>query len=234
MMEGNGGDASAGLLVEMIFAFFKRGNRRSLGGMKKVWKLGVLGSGSGSNCQAIFDAIDAGELAAEVVLVMSDQPQAYLLERAKARGIAAEVIDCRGKKSAFPEDAQRETAERLRAAGIDFVCLAGFMRLVKAPLLEAFPQRILNIHPSLLPAFPGLEAWKQAWEAKVPQAGCTVHWVDAGMDTGEVIVQKAVPVLSDDTPESLHARIQVAEHQAYPEALNVIFSKLDSFSDKNA
>lgn len=181
--------------------------------------LGILGSGSGSNMQAILDAIDAGTLDARIALVLSDNPDAFILERARQRGIEAGVIDCGGFKTKFPEDSQAATAARLKAAGVELVCLAGFLRLVKCPLLEAFPQRIINIHPALLPAFPGLEAWTQALAAGVAATGCTVHFVDEGMDTGPIIVQEAVPVLSDDTPATLHARIQVLEHRLYPEAI---------------
>jgi phosphoribosylglycinamide formyltransferase-1 len=189
-------------------------------------KLGVLGSGSGSNMQAILDAIEAGELDARIVLVLSDNPDGYILERARKHGIPAEVIDCRGFKSKFPEEEQARVARKLLDAGVDIVCLAGFMRLVKKPLLDAFPERILNIHPALLPAFPGLEAWKQALEAGATESGCTVHYVDAGMDTGPIIIQAKVPVLPDDTPESLHARIQVEEHRIYPEALRIVAKRL--------
>ncbi len=181
--------------------------------------LGILGSGSGSNMRAILDAIDAGTLDARIALVLSDNPDAFILERAKRAGIPAGLIDCRGYKTRFPEEAQRETAEALRAAGVELVCLAGFLRLVKRPLLEAFPGGIINIHPSLLPAFPGLESWKQALEAGVSETGCTVHYVDEGMDTGPVILRERVPVLTDDTAETLHARIQVAEHRLYPAAI---------------
>lgn len=189
-------------------------------------RIGILGSGSGSNMQAILDAIDAGTLDASIALVLSDVPDAYILERARKHGIPTAVIDCRGFKTKFPEEAQLETAESLKAAGCDLVCLAGFMRLVKQPLLDAFPDRILNIHPALLPAFPGIAAWKQAVEAGATESGCTVHYVDAGMDTGPVILQAKVPVLSDDTPESLHARIQVEEHRLYPEAIKRVSEKL--------
>jgi phosphoribosylglycinamide formyltransferase 1 len=181
--------------------------------------LGILGSGSGSNMQAILDAIDAGTLDARIAIVLSDNPQAFILERARRRGIETGIIDCRGFRTKFPEEAQQETAERLAAAGVELVCLAGFLRLVKRPLLEAFPQRILNIHPALLPAFPGLESWKQALDAGVSETGATVHYVDEGMDTGPVILQERVPVLPGDTAESLHARIQIAEHRLYPEAI---------------
>ncbi len=189
-------------------------------------KLGVLGSGSGSNLQAILDAIDAGTLDATVVLVLSDNPDAFILERARKRGIPTETIDCRGFRSKFPDEAQEETAEMLKAAGVDLVCLAGFMRLAKRPLLQAFPHRILNIHPSLLPAFPGLESWKQALEAGVTETGCTVHFVDDGMDSGPVVLQESVPVLPDDDDAALHARIQAAEHRIYPSAIRQIAETL--------
>lgn len=184
--------------------------------MNTLPRLGILGSGSGSNCQSILDAIDSGELKAEVAVVLSDNPEAYILERARNRGISALVIDCRGFKSKFPDESQREVAEILHSHGVNLVCLAGFMRLVRRPLLEAFPDRIINIHPALLPAFPGLEAWTQAVRAGASESGCTVHYVDSGMDSGPILGQARVPVLPDDTPESLHARIQIEEHKLYP------------------
>lgn len=181
--------------------------------------LGILGSGSGSNMQAILDAVESGKLRARIALVLSDNPDAYILERAKLNGIAAGIIDCSPHKTKFPENIQKETAAKLKQAGVDLVCLAGFMRLVKKPLLDAFPSKILNIHPSLLPAFPGIEAWKQALEAGVRETGVTVHVVDSGMDTGPVLLREAVPVEPGDTPETLHARIQIVEHRLYPEAI---------------
>ena len=189
-------------------------------------RLAVLGSGSGSNCQSIFNAIQDGRLDAEVVIVLSDNPDAYILERARQHGVPAEVMDCGGYKNKFPLEVQAAVAARLQELKVDMICLAGFMRLVKEPLLSTFPRRILNIHPALLPAFPGVEAWRQALEAGVPQAGCTVHYVDAGMDTGEIIMQAYVPVMPDDTPESLHARIQVQEHILYPAAILSAISRL--------
>ena len=189
-------------------------------------RLGVLGSGSGSNFQALLDAIAAGELNAEVVLVMSDVPQARILERARNAAVPATMIDCRGFATKFPEQAQKEVTAAMRDAGVDLICLAGFMRLIKAPLLGAFPQRVINIHPSLLPAFPGLEAWKQALDAGVAETGCTVHYVDVGMDTGPHILQTKVPVLANDTYATLHARIQKEEHCIYPEAVRLIAEKL--------
>ena len=187
--------------------------------------LGILGSGSGSNMQAILDAIDAGTLAASIALVLSDNPDAFILERARRRGIPTGLIDCGGFRTRFPDEAQAATAARLQAAGVELVCLAGFLRLIKRPLLDAFPGRILNIHPSLLPAFPGLESWKQALAAGVPETGCTVHLVDAGMDTGPPILQERVPILPGDTPDTLHARIQVVEHRLYPAAIRSLASK---------
>ncbi len=185
-------------------------------GSGKRRRLGVLGSGSGSNFQSILDAIAAGTLDAEVAVVMSDNKDAYILERARLAGVPAVHVDPGPYKTKLGEAAQKEIRDRLVAAGVDLVLLAGFMRIVKEPLLSSFPDRILNIHPSLLPAFPGLAAWKQALEAGVAESGCTVHLVDGGMDTGRILAQERVPVLPDDTAESLHARIQVAEHRLYP------------------
>lgn len=172
--------------------------------------------------QAILDAIEDGSLDARIVLVLSDNPEAFILERAKKHGIETGVIDCQGFKTKFPDEVQVETALRLKEAGVELVCLAGFLRLVKRPLLDAFPNRILNIHPALLPAYPGLESWKQALDAGEKEAGCTVHFVDEGMDTGPVILQESVPILSDDTAEILHARIQVLEHRLYPAAIKKV------------
>jgi phosphoribosylglycinamide formyltransferase 1 len=188
--------------------------------------IGILGSGSGSNMQAILDAIDAGGLDARIGIVLSDNPEAFILERARSRGIPTGWIDCRGFRTKFPEEAQRETTASLKDAGVELVCLAGFLRLVGSPLLEAFPGRILNIHPSLLPAFPGLESWKQALAAGVAETGCTVHLVDEGMDTGPVVLQESVPVLPGDTAESLHSRIQAVEHQLYPAAIRQLAATL--------
>jgi phosphoribosylglycinamide formyltransferase-1 len=182
-------------------------------------KLGVLGSGKGSNFRAIADAIARGELAAEVRIVLSDVEGAGILQLARERGWRAEFIAPGRFQTKLEPEAEARVVALLREAGVEWVVLAGYMRMIKAPLLDAFPRRIVNIHPSLLPAFPGLEAWKQALAAGVAETGCTVHYVDAGMDTGEIIAQRAVPVLPSDTPESLHARIQIAEHALYPAVL---------------
>jgi len=183
--------------------------------MEKL-KLGVLGSGKGSNFRAIADAIAAGSLDAEVRVVLSDVENAEILALARERGIEAEFVDPGRFKTKLEPEAEERIVTLLRRAGVDLVVLAGWMRMIKAPLLEAFPRRIINIHPSLLPAFPGLEAWKQALLAGAKETGCTVHYVDPGMDSGEIIAQSRVPVLAGDTPETLHARIQEAEHELYP------------------
>lgn len=182
-------------------------------------KLGILGSGKGSNFRAIADAIAAGTLDAEVRVVVSDFADAGILALARERGYRAEYAAPGRFKTKMEPENEEALAAMLQKAGVELVVLAGYMRMIKAPLLEAFPGRIINIHPSLLPAFPGLEAWKQAVEAKATRSGCTVHFVDSGMDTGAVIAQAEVPVLPDDTAATLHARIQVEEHKLYPEVL---------------
>ena len=182
-------------------------------------KLGILGSGKGSNFRAIADAIAAEKLAAEVRIVLSDVESAGILDLARERGYRAEFLSPGKFKTKLEPAAEQRLVALLREAGVEWVILAGYMRMIKAPLLEAFPRRIINIHPSLLPNFPGLEAWKQALAAGATETGCTVHYVDDGMDTGEIIARRAVPVLQNDTAESLHARIQVAEHALYPEVL---------------
>ena len=187
-------------------------------------KLGVLGSGSGSNMQSIVDAIEAGTLDAEVRLVLADVPGAKILDRAARHGLEGRYLDCAPWKTKLEGPAEDECIHLLKEAGCDTVVLAGFMRIVKPKLLAAFPMRVLNIHPAILPAFPGVHSWTQALDYGCKVAGVTVHFVDAGTDSGPIIVQKAVPVLEDDTPESLHARIQVQEHLAFPEALNILAS----------
>ncbi len=177
-------------------------------------------SGRGSNLQAIVDAIAAGRLRATVAVVISDRRSAAGLARARAAGIDARWVDPR-------EHADRDAYDRALAAllqehEVDLVCLAGYMRRVGVPLLEAFPNRILNIHPSLLPAFPGLEAQRQALEHGVRIAGATVHLVTGELDNGPIVAQAAVPVLEDDTVETLAARILAEEHRLYPEAIEIV------------
>ena len=186
--------------------------------------LGVLGSGAGSNMQSIVDAIEKGELDAEIKIVLADFEDAKILERGRKHGLRSEYLDCAPWKTKLEGPAEDRCIEILKAAGVDTVVLAGFMRIVKPKLLAAFPNRVLNIHPALLPAFPGVHSWTQALDYGCKVAGVTVHFVDAGTDSGPILVQKAVPVLEDDTPETLHARIQVQEHLAYPEALRIIAS----------
>ena len=187
-------------------------------------KLGVLGSGAGSNMQSIVDAIEAGTLDAEIRIVLADVADAKILARAAKHGIRGEYLDCAPWKTKLEGPAEDRCIEILKAAGVDTVVLAGFMRIVKPKLLAAFPNRVLNIHPALLPAFPGVHSWTQALDYGCKVAGVTVHFVDAGTDSGPILVQKAVPVLEDDTPETLHARIQVQEHLAFPEALGIVAS----------
>ena len=182
-------------------------------------RLGVLGSGKGSNFKAIAEAIDAGRLNAEVRIVLADVEDAGILSYARERGVRAEFIVPGRFRTKLEPEAEARLVALLREAGVDLVVLAGSMRMIKAPMLEAFPNRIINIHPSLLPKFPGLAAWKQALEAGAAVTGCTVHYVDGGMDTGPILAQSEVPVLPSDTAEILHARIQVAEHGLYPEVL---------------
>jgi phosphoribosylglycinamide formyltransferase 1 len=192
--------------------------------MRPPLPIGILGSGKGSNFRAIADAIAAGALRAEVRIVVSDVADAGILACARERGLRAEYLPPGRFKTKLEPEAEERLVALLKEAGAEWVALAGYMRMVKAPLLEAFPRRIINIHPSLLPKFPGVEAWKQALAAGVSETGCTVHYVDSGMDTGEVIAQKAVPVLPGDSPETLHARIQQAEHVLYPSVLGKLAS----------
>ena len=184
--------------------------------MSTPLRLGILGSGKGSNFRAIADAIAAGALAAETRIVISDVENAGILSLARARELRAEFVAPGRFKTKLEPASEERIVELLRATGVELVVLAGWMRMIKAPLLDAFPRRIVNIHPSLLPCFPGLAAWAQALAAGARETGCTVHYVDAGMDTGEILAQARVPVFADDTPESLHARIQVEEHRLYP------------------
>jgi phosphoribosylglycinamide formyltransferase-1 len=185
-------------------------------------RLGVLISGRGSNLQAIIDAIGAGRLDASVAVVVSNRPGAMGLTRARAAGLATAVLD--HKLFASRRDYDLALAALLRRYDVGLVCLAGFMRLLGPEFVEAFPNAVLNVHPSLLPAFPGVNAQGQALEHGVKVAGCTVHVVTAELDAGPIIAQSAVPVLPADTVESLSARILVDEHRLYPEAIGAVLA----------
>ncbi len=185
-------------------------------------RIAVLGSGSGSNCQSIIDAIEADRLNAKIVCIITDVEDATILERARRHDIPAQYISGTPFKTKIDGEAEKHYLATLKESGAEVIALAGFMRIIKGAILDAFRGRIINIHPSLLPAFPGLHGWKQALDYGAKLAGCTVHFVDEGTDTGPIIIQKAVPVMDDDTSESLHARIQIQEHIAYPEALHAI------------
>jgi phosphoribosylglycinamide formyltransferase-1 len=184
-------------------------------------KIGVLGSGKGSNLQAIIDAKESGKLPIEIALVISDVGDAYILERAKKHGIPSKFVNPGKFKTKLEPDVEKQYVSELKSAGVELVVLAGFMRMLKDDFIKAFPNRVINIHPALLPAFRGLEAWKQAVDYGVRFAGCTVHFLDLGMDTGPIILQAVVPVLQSDTPQALHERIQLEEHRIYPEAIKL-------------
>ncbi len=186
--------------------------------MRKL-KLGVLGSGRGSNFVALAAAVAEGKVAAEFVVVGSDQAEAKILEEAKQRGIPT-VVCPKGKyRTKLEEEIEVGLAEQLVKAGVELLILAGYMRVVKEPLLKRFEGRMINLHPSLLPAFPGLRAWEQALDAGVQETGCTVHWVNEVVDGGSVIRQMRVPVQKGDTAELLHARIQESEHRILSEVV---------------
>lgn len=188
--------------------------------MKKKLRLGILASGSGSNLQAIIDRCADGTLDAEIAVVFCNVPGAGALARAERAGIATCCINHKtyGDRTEF----DRAVVAVLREAGVELVVLAGFMRIISAVFLEAFPQRIINIHPALLPAFPGLHVQRKAIEYGARFAGCTVHFVDGGVDTGPIIIQAVVPVLDDDDEASLSARILEQEHKIYPRAIQLI------------
>jgi phosphoribosylglycinamide formyltransferase 1 len=186
--------------------------------MKRL-ALGILGSGKGSNGRAILEQISAGKLAAEARLIISDVFDAGILDIAREFGVPNAYLPPGKFRTRLEPTVEMELVKLLRDAGVELVVLAGFMRVLKEPMLNAFPRRIINLHPSLLPKFPGIEAWKQALEAGEKVTGCSVHYVDAGIDSGEIIEQRKVPVLPGDTPESLHARIQIAERALYPEVI---------------
>jgi phosphoribosylglycinamide formyltransferase-1 len=192
----------------------------------RLVQLGILGSGKGSNCRAILESIRSGALAAEVRVVISDVFDAPILDIAREFSVPNAYLPPGGFRTRLEPQAEADLVRMLRDAGVELVALAGFMRVLKATMLNAFPRRIVNIHPSLLPKFPGLEAWRQALEAGETLTGCTVHYVDEEIDHGDVIAQREVPILADDTPERLHARIQIAEHELYPAVIGQICRQL--------
>jgi phosphoribosylglycinamide formyltransferase-1 len=179
-------------------------------------RLGVLGSGKGSNFRAIMEAIRDGRLEAEVRVVISDVEDAGILTLAREFDVAYRYVPPGGFRTKLEPEIEREIVQILQDAGVELVVLAGFMRVLKQVILDAFAGRIINIHPSLLPKFRGLAAWAQALNAHEQVTGCTVHYVDAGVDTGRILAQRTVPIMPDDTPERLHARIQAAEHELLP------------------
>lgn len=181
--------------------------------------LGILGSGKGSNCRAILERIREGSLCAEARVVISDVLDAGILKIAKDFRVPNAYLPPGKFRTRLEPDIEAALVQMLQEAAVELVLLAGFMRVLKTPTLQAFPHRILNIHPSLLPKFPGLEAWKQALEAGESVTGCTVHYVDEGVDSGEIIAQREVPILPNDTADILHARIQLAERELYPEVV---------------
>jgi phosphoribosylglycinamide formyltransferase-1 len=188
----------------------------------KPFRLGILGSGKGSNLVAIAEGCAAGEIPAEIAVVISDVADAGILDRARERNLPAEFIAPGKFRTKLDEEAEPAFVKRLLEAQVDLIVLAGFMRILKGEFLRAFQGRVVNIHPSLLPAFPGLEAWKQALDYGVKVTGCTVHLVDQGIDSGPILGQETVPVLAHDTPATLHERIQQAERRLYPRIVRAL------------
>ena len=186
--------------------------------MKRL-PVGILGSGKGSNCRVILERIRSGDLAADARVIISDVLDAPILDIAREFSVANAYLPPGRFRTRLEPEIEEALVKMLRQAGVHLVVLAGFMRVLHATMLNAFPRRIINIHPALLPKFPGLEAWKQALAAGETVTGCTVHFVDEKIDHGQIIAQHEVPILPHDTPESLHARIQVAERQLYPAAI---------------
>ena len=187
-------------------------------------KIAVLGSGKGSNFVALAKACDNGVLPAEITLVISDIEHAKILDQAKKFGIPNKFINPGKYRTKLDDEAETTYIKTLKDFGVQWVALAGFMRILKGDFLRAFEQKVINIHPSLLPAFPGLEAWSQAFDYGVKVTGCTVHLVDHGIDTGRILAQGVVPVLEDDTSTTLHQRIQKEEHRIYPRTLARLLS----------
>jgi len=183
--------------------------------MKRL-PIGILGSGKGSNARAILEGIRSGKLAADARLVVSDVLDAPILDIAREFGVPHAFLPPGRFRTRLEPEAEDQLVKMLRGAGVELVALAGFMRVLHEPMLNAFPRRVINIHPSLLPKFPGLEAWKQALAAGEKVTGCTVHYVDEKIDHGRIVAQREATILPNDTPESLHSRIQILEHELYP------------------
>ena len=188
--------------------------------------LGILGSGKGSNCRAILEKIRRGDLPADCRIVVSDVADAGILEVAREFGVPDLFLPPGKFRTKLEPEVEQQLVRRLREAGVELVVLAGFMRVLKSTMLEAFPRRIINLHPSLLPKFPGREAWTQALAAGEKVTGCTVHFVDAGVDSGEIIAQREVPILPNDTPATLHERIQFAERELFPAVIGELAAKM--------
>ena len=189
--------------------------------LRSDFRIGVLGSGNGSNFEAIAAACAAGKIPGRVVLMLTDVADAFILKRARRHGIEGRFIGPSRFKTKWEPELEEQAAQLLLEAGVQLVALAGYMRVVKSPLLQPFAGRMINVHPSLLPAFPGLRAWEQALKHRATVTGCTVHFVEEGIDSGPIILQREVPVRGNDTPESLHERIQRVEHEIYPEAIRL-------------
>ena len=194
--------------------------------MRRPLRLGVLGSGKGSNFRALMEQINDGRLDAEVRIVISDVEDAGILSLARDFQIPGLYVRPGRFRAKLEPEVEKDVVRLLSEASVELVIFAGFMRIAKQSLLEAFPRKIINIHPSLLPKFPGLEAWKQALAAGEKLTGCTVHYVEAGIDTGEILGQRTVPILPDDTPDRLHVRIQKAEHVLLPAVVADIAARL--------
>jgi len=199
--------------------------------MKRL-PIGILGSGKGSNCRVILERIRSGDLAADARVVVSDVLDAPILDMAREFGVTNAYLPPGRFRTRLEPRIEEQLVQMLRDAGVELVVLAGFMRVLHEPMLKAFPRRIINIHPSLLPKFPGLEAWKQALVAGETVTGCTVHYVDERIDHGKILAQEEVRILPNDTPESLHARIQVLEHELYPAVIAAFCKRYDEASQQ--
>jgi phosphoribosylglycinamide formyltransferase-1 len=199
--------------------------------MKRL-PIGILGSGKGSNCRAILERVRSGDLAAEARLVISDVLDAPILDMAREFGVANAYLPPGRFRTRLELEIEVQLVQMLRDAGVELVILAGFMRVLHEPMLTAFSRRIINIHPSLLPKFPGLEAWKQALASGETVTGCTVHYVDERIDHGQILAQKEVKISPNDTAESLHARIQVIEHELYPAVIAEFCKKYGELSQQ--